>query len=292
MKPGPLTIPALDGYPLPATLYEPPEAPVAAVIMSPATATPRGFYRAFCAYLASLGAAVVAYDYRGTFEPAGELRRSRARMRDWGQLDFAGVVDWMSACYPNLPLYAVGHSVGGHVLLMTDRSAKIRGAVTVAAQSGYWRFYRGFERYRVYAFVKAIMPALTAAFGYFPGDRVAFGTKLAPGVLYEWRHWCVSRGYFFDDPSMREVLSNAASFTAPIAMIGLADDPWGTPEAIDALVPWFARASVTRRTLHPEDYGLSHVGHIGFFRAANGEALWPIVAQALHLAAPLSKEYA
>jgi predicted alpha/beta hydrolase len=284
-------VPALDGYALPATLYLPAADPVAAIIVSPATATPRRFYRAFCEHLASRGAAVVTYDYRGTFESPDELRTSTARMRDWGELDFAGVVDWMKAAYPSLPLYTVGHSVGGHVLLMTKRAAQIEAAVMVASQSGYWRLYRGFERYRVYGFVKAIMPALTRIFGYFPGERVAFGTNLAPGVLYEWSRWCTWPQYFFHDRTMDDVLANRVTFHAPVTMIGLSDDPWATPRAIDALVPAFSHAAVKRIEIDPKTFGLQSVGHTGFFRAANA-SLWSLIDDALALRTNNPKEYA
>ena len=291
MTPGATAIPALDGYALPATVYLPQGDPRASIIVSPATATPRRFYRAFCEHLASRGAAVVTHDYRGTFEPPSQLRTSSARMRDWGELDFAGVVDWMKTAFPLLPLYTVGHSVGGHVLLMTEHAARIDAAVTVASQSGYWRLYRGFERYRVYGFVKAIMPALTRAFGYFPGERVAFGTNLAPGVLYEWSRWCTSSHYFFDDPSMDSVLARASAFRAPVTMIGLSDDPWATPRAIDALVPGFTHADVKRIEIDPQAFELQSVGHMGFFRTASSP-LWRIVDDALHLKSDVSKEYA
>ncbi|MDE2481979.1 MAG: alpha/beta fold hydrolase [bacterium] len=266
-----LTVPALDGYALPATLWEREDARTA-VVVSPATATPRRFYRAFCDELAARGAAVIAYDYRGTFEPPATLRRSDARMRDWGERDFAGVVAWMRARYPHVPLAAVGHSVGGHVLLMAENNRHIARAVTVASQSGYWPLYRGFERYRVFAFVKTVMPLLTRLCGYFPGERVVFGTNLAPGVLYEWSRWCTTPGYFVDDPEMREVLARAATFTAPTLMIGLDDDPWATPQAIDALRPAFTHAPIERVELRARDASGS-VGHMGFFRSHN-RALW------------------
>ena len=274
-------IPALDGYALPATLFEPRGEPRAAIIVSAATATPRGFYRAFAQYLADDGAVVVTYDYRGTFEPPAVLRRSSARMRDWGELDFAGIVEWTSARYPGLPLYAVGHSVGGHVLMMTPSNAKVARAVTVASQSGYWRLYRGNERYRVFAFVKAIMPVLTRLCGYFPGQRVAFGTDLAPGILYEWSRWCIRAHYFFDDPSMAGTLAHARSLRAPVLMLGLTDDPWATPEAIDAIRPGFLGAPTERRELDPAAFGSQSAGHMGFFRSANA-AMWPLVTESLY----------
>lgn len=274
-----LNIPALDGLLLPATFFDPEDEPIAAAIVSPATATPRGFYHSFCRFLAAHGIATITYDYRGTFEPPDELRRSPARMRDWGEQDFPGIVEWMHARYPLLPLYAVGHSVGGHVLLMAPNNSKISRAVTVASQSGFWRLYRGFEKYRVFAFVKAVMPAVTRIFGYFPGKRFVFGTDLAPGVLYEWSRWCTSPHYFFDDATMRS-LANARDFVAPTLMIGLADDPWATPRAIDGIVPGFTAASISRREIAPDESVSGRIGHMGFFRKEHATKLWPIVLEA------------
>jgi predicted alpha/beta hydrolase len=282
-----LEITAADGVALPATLCEPDD-PQAVVVVSPATATPRGFYHSFCRYLAQCGAAAVTYDYRGTFEAPESLRHSHARMRDWGERDFAGVAAWAARQYPRLPVYAVGHSVGGHVLLMTPENARIERAVLVASQSGYWQFYRGFEKYRVYAFVRAIMPVLTRACGYFPGRRVVFGTDLAPGVLYEWSRWCTSPGYFVDDPTMTPVLAHARTLHADVTMIGVTDDPWATPDAIGALVPAFSAARIERFEIDPSSFGLAAIGHMGFFRSANGPALWPLVAERLGLTSTAS----
>jgi len=282
-----ITIAALDGEPLAATLFEPEGAVRSAVIMSPATGTPRGFYRAFCAHLAENGSAVVTYDYRGTGQAPERLRASKARMRDWGERDFAGIIAWMRARYSDVPLNAVGHSFGGHALLMTPSNVEIARAVTVASQAGYWRLFRGVERYRIFVFVKAIMPVLTKLFGYFPGSRVAFGLDLAPGVLYEWSRWCTSPGYFYDDPSMEKVLSNAATFTAPTRMIGLTDDTWATPRAIDALQVGFTATPVDRVEIDPASEGLDEIGHIGFFRARNA-ACWRYATDFLALGAEVS----
>lgn len=277
-----LEIAAADGTLLPASLFEAPS-PQAVVIVNPATATPRGFYHSFCRYLAQCGATALVYDYRGTFEPPRELRGSNARMRDWGTLDFAGVVAWASARYPGVPLHAVGHSVGGHVLLMTPENAKISRAVLVASQSGFWRHYRGFEKFRVGFFVSVVMPLLTRLFGYFPGERTVFGTNLPSGVLHEWSRWCKSRGYFLDDPEMTSVLAHARTLTAGVTMIGVSDDPWATPQAIDAIVPAFTAATIARREIDPAQFGLGSVGHMGFFRSTNGPALWPLIAHALDI---------
>lgn len=281
-----LRIPALDGEWLDATLYEAEGEPRAAAIVSPATGTPRGFYRAFCEHLSAMGIATVSYDYRGTGRTPDELRASKARMRDWGERDFPGIIEWMASRYPQLDLNAIGHSVGGHVLLLAPNGSRIARAALVATQSGYWRLYRGIERFRVFAFMKAIMPLLTRINGYFPGSRVAFGMDLAPGVLYEWSAWCRAPGYFFDDPTLAS-LANAKHYVAPTRMIGLRDDPWGTPRALDAMQAGFIAAPVERVEIDPAREGLAGIGHIGFFRASNARC-WHYVTDALSVGSTIA----
>jgi predicted alpha/beta hydrolase len=277
-----LTIPAADGLPITATLFEPPD-PSLAVIVSCATATPRGFYRAFASWLASLGAAVLTYDYRGTGGAAEDLRRSNARMRGWGALDFPGTVDWMRARFPQLPLNVVGHSFGGHALLMAPNAGEVARTALVGSQSGYWRLTSPGERLKVWSLINLFAPFAIRVRGYVPGSKVGLGEDLAKGIMLEWRRWCNLPNYFYDDPTMATILANAERYTAPTLMIGLSDDVWATPAAIGALARHYTHAPVERRTLDPRAFGLDAVGHMGFFRSRNAEALWPIVAAHLGL---------
>jgi predicted alpha/beta hydrolase len=277
-----LNIPALDGLPLTATLFEP-AAPTHAVIVSCATATPRGFYRAFAAWLASRGAAVLTYDYRGSGGTPAGLRRSTARMRDWGSLDFPGAVAFMRARYSALECSAVGHSYGGQALLMAPNTGEIARSVCVATQSGYWRLISPGERPRVWALLNLFAPLAMRVQGYVPGSKLGLGEDLANGVMDEWRRWCNLPDYFFDDPTMEPVLANRVHYTAPTLMLGMSDDTWATPAAIESLARHYTSAPVERRTLDPRAFGLEEVGHMGFFRSRNGAALWPVVADYLRL---------
>ena len=279
-EPRDLTVPALDGRPLNATLFEPAH-PRVAVIVSAATATPRGYYRAFAQFLADRDAAVVTYDYRGSGDEPSLLRHSGARMRDWGELDFAGILAWMRARYPNLELMTVGHSFGGHALLLAPNNAQIVRSVTVASQSGYWRFCSPGERFRVWVLLNALAPLAMGVLGYVPGSRLGLGEDLANGIMHEWRRWCNSPGYFFDDPSMASALARASSYTAPTLMIGLTDDLWATRPARVALASWFTHARTEQVEIDPLALGLGPVGHLGFFRARFAGTLWPHVTSYL-----------
>jgi predicted alpha/beta hydrolase len=277
-----LTVPALDGLPLTATLFEP-AAPTHAVIVSCATATPRGFYRAFAAWMALRGAAVLTYDYRGSGGKPAALRRSNARMRDWGMLDFPAALAFMRERFPELPCNVVGHSFGGHALLMAPNSGEIARTALVASQSGYWPLTAPVERYKVFALINLIAPLAMQIQGYVPGSKLGLGEDLAKGIMREWRGWCNLPDYFYDDPTMLPVLANGTRYTAPTLMLGMSDDLWATPAAIEALARHYTNAPVERRTIDPRAFGLESVGHMGFFRSRNGAALWPMVAAHLGL---------
>ncbi len=56
--------PAADGYPLSMRLISA-ESPAVAVLVSSGTGFPKGFYDRFARHLASKGAVVLTYDFRG-----------------------------------------------------------------------------------------------------------------------------------------------------------------------------------------------------------------------------------
>ncbi len=277
-------IAALDGVPLRATLFEPAGNASAAVIVSGATAVPRGYYAAFAAYLAGCGAVAVTYDYRGSGESPEQLRRSDARMRDWGERDAPGVIAWMRARYPQLTLGLVGHSYGGHALLLAPNNYQVSRALTVASFLGYWGNCRFPDNYRIYALMKFVVPVVTAIFGYSPGSRIGFGEDLAAGIAREWSTWVLQPRYFLDDASLTS-LRNGAAYHGELVMLELTDDRWATRGAIEGLASAFTGTTPQIRRVDPRG-GAGVVGHMGFFRAANGPAMWPIAREALALHAP------
>ena len=84
------TIPATDGFPLSATIFQGPNRHW--TVINSATGVKRAYYHKFAAFLAGKGWSVVIYDYRGIGGSRPKsLRGFEARMRDWGQKDFNGV---------------------------------------------------------------------------------------------------------------------------------------------------------------------------------------------------------
>jgi predicted alpha/beta hydrolase len=269
------TFPARDGYPLAGTLYEGPASDGPLVVVHSAAAVPRKIYGPFARFLAARGATVATFDYRGVGDSRPErLRGFPARMRDWAALDAAGVADALVRERPGRALIGVGHSFGGQSFLLQPGAARYRRILMVAAQAGSWSLLAPQERKRVYLLFKAVGPALCAAFGFFPAKRLGLGEDMPAGVFMEWRRWCLAERYFLDDPSL-DLLANAAHVAAPVLAVGLADDPWATPPAVDLLVSGLPNAAVERRTIAPAEAGVAKIGHFGLFRAEHQRTLWP-----------------
>ena len=261
----PLRIAARDGFELGATLYEPDAAagePRALVLIAPATGVLRRLYQPFATFLAGEGFRVLTWDWRGTGDsrPAS-LRGFAATMTDWATLDFAGVLDWAAAHAERRALLAVGHSFGGQALGLVagDGGNALAGAVTVAAQSGYWGRWPSPKRYYYAGIWYVLVPMFTTLYGYFPSRLLGFGEDLPSGVARQWARWCRSREYLGD-------WRGHERFAAPILALSFADDPYAPAAAVDALHEHYAAAQVERRHLRPQEADVARIGHFGFFK--------------------------
>jgi predicted alpha/beta hydrolase len=271
-------IPTANGAALGATLF-PAAEPKALVLIHPATAVTQAFYEAFARYLAGIGLAALTYDYRGTGASRGaSLRGETVTMAGWMLEDVPAVGRWARARFPHLPLLAVGHSVGGHALVLSGDQDAVRAGVLVASHAGITRTIRGrAESARVWCVMRVLAPLLCAIMGYMPGRRIGLGEDLPRGVMLEWSRWTTLPRYFYDDPAL-DAEGRAARVRMPLLALGFDDDPWANPHAMDILLARLTAAPVERRQVDPRALGLAAVGHMGFFRKRCGAALWPQAA--------------
>ncbi len=124
---------ASDMATLAGTLFPPIGSPRAAVILHGATGVPARFYAHFARWLAATrDIACLTYDYRD-FGASGSARGSRATMTDWGIHDQQAARDWLRARLPQVPLWVIGHSLGGMMLPYQTGLDGIARVVTVAS---------------------------------------------------------------------------------------------------------------------------------------------------------------
>ncbi len=259
---------AADGYELCGQLFLA-EVDAPFLILNGATAVPQKFYSRFATHFQSKGISVLTYDYRGIGESApASLKGFEAHVSDWGLKDMQAAVDFIEATYRPKSLYIVGHSAGGQQVGMIENPDRITAMVTVSSQSGYWRLQGGWEKQKVWFLVTIFIPFLTRLFGYFPW-RFFGGEDLPYQVALEWAAWCRSPGYLLDDKSLP--LDRFKAFYAPILAYSIDDDDWGTRGAVHSMMSTYP--NVDFQHLVPSEYGLSKLGHMGFFRRGS-EALW------------------
>jgi predicted alpha/beta hydrolase len=268
-----IVIPATDGFPLGGTEFGDPSRVDRLVLVAPATGVRRRVYRAFADSLAGQGLGAVTWDWRGTGDSRPRsLRGFRTRMRDWGERDLAGVIDWAAARHAHTRLFVVGHSYGGQSVGLAQNRDLIRGLVAVGAQSGYWGHWPRPQRYKFALLWYLAMPLVTRAFGYFPAQLLRLGEDLPRGVALQWARWCRSPAYLGD-------WSGHRAFTAPILALSFADDSFAPRRAVDALLKEYGSRDQTHRHLAPKNVGVPHVGHFGFFRPNVVPGLWRDVAR-------------
>ena len=257
-----------DNFNLSANIFEQQSDKV--LLINSATAVPRQFYKRFASYASEHGYTVITFDYRGIGgSRPSSLRRFNAKMRDWGFVDIASILNWIHKELKPKQLHVIGHSVGGQVMGLIPEAESVDKMVTLSAQSGYWGVQGGSEKYRVWLIITVLMPLLSRLFGYFPWKSLGAGEDLPKGVALEWSRWCRSPKYLLDDESLP--LKHYQNFTAPILAYSISDDDWGTKQAVDDMMS--AYPNVQRMHISPADYSIDKLGHMGFFKPKS-QVLW------------------
>ena len=245
------------------------------VIINPATGVRADHYARYADFVAARGFDAISYDYRGIgLSRPADLRRCGYRWADWGRLDFDAVVRFARVRRPDLPVLVVGHSVGGALPGLADNAVHVRRILSVGGQFGYWPDYAGAQRTRLFWKWHVAMPLITAACGYFPGQRLGWLEDLPAGVAYE---WAFRRGRIADNHPYRQqadVLQRFSAVTAPILAVTMSDDPLATPAAIRRTLSCYANAPSQAVMLVPADVGQEQVGHFGLFHARHASGFW------------------
>ncbi|QND54275.1 alpha/beta fold hydrolase [Phyllobacterium sp. 628] len=265
---------ASDGFPLQGTMFEG-KGDGPAVLISSAAAVPNTFYRHFASELLASGASkVLTYDYRGVAKSAVPKRwKSRLGMKDWGVLDFPAAIDLLKSNAGGKPLVGIGHSYGGLALGLSNRSGDFERYTSMASLSGYYR--NTAEPFAVFAKMNLIALPIAMSLGRLP-KWSGIGEELPGSVFRDWARWCRSPNFLFGDVRTPES-RYFQSVCTPLLAVGITDDPWGTPKAVEHLLMHYSNAPVIQLWLSPEQSTGGSIGHLGFFRKSHVATLWPPV---------------
>jgi len=267
---------ATDGYSLGATLYRPsgPDDSGLFLLIASAVGAKRGFYSKFAKYFCSQRFHVLCFDYRGIGDSRPKsLVRFQANLREWGERDLVGVIDWIATEYGSHLLMAIGHSVGSQVIGLAHNNHRVRAMVAIAAPSGYWGHWPFPRKYALAALWYLVVPAIASTFTYFPARRLNLGEDLPGGVALEWARWCRHRNYIVDGAG-NTIRQYFDAFKAPILFYSFADDPYAPRSAVEHMMNCYTNAEKSWRHIDPHEIGVKAIGHFGFFREQMKSALW------------------
>jgi len=272
--PASVALRAADGRVLAGLLLE--AAPArGAITVNGAAGYPREFYLRFAGYCAGRGYHTLVYDYRGIGASAqAPLRADPARMSEWGRFDMPAALEWLAQRFPQLPLFTVGHSVGGQLAAAMPNQARARAHVMLAASTGYWRAEPAPMRWAALFFWFVYGPLTLPLFGYVPHSPIWRGRSLPRGVFLQWRRWCLHPEHFGPDLARELPDHQFAHSAGPLLAWAFSDDPIANPTTVEALLAFYPRARIERRWTSPAEAGVRRIGHRGFFSARHRDSLW------------------
>ena len=259
---------------LTGTLFRPAGRPRAAIVLHGATGVPARYYRHFAAWLAEQGFACLTYDYRGTGASATRaLRDETATLADWGLRDQPAAQRALEAAVDGVPLWAIGHSIGGVMVPFHEGASRLDRLVTVAAGPVHLSDHP--LRWKALAHLLWHGHGLlaTAALGYLPGSKLGLGTDLPAGVYWQWRRWCTTRGFYLRDIGVTLPMPDFRSFRGHLRAVAIADDGMVPPAAVWRLMQTYPEAWKSQAVIRP---GSKPIGHIAVFSPEH-RAHWPAI---------------
>jgi predicted alpha/beta hydrolase len=265
-----------QGARLAGILMRPAGPPKAAIVLHGAVGVRARYYRAFADWLVTQGYACLTYDYRDFGASAsGPIRASNATLADWGLCDQPAALAALRAHVPGVPIWVIGHSLGGTMLGFHPMEGVAR-VITVA--SGLVTLGDHPWPYRALAawFWYGGPRALTAVMGYMPGRLTGFGPDLPAGVYRQWRAWCLRPGFWLGDQGRTLPAPDPARVSAAMKVVAVADDDVVPPAAVWRIMTLYPQATKRQLVLRPGDFGLRKIGHIGTFARENG-VVWPAI---------------
>lgn len=144
----------------------------------------------------------------------------------------------------------------------------------VASQSGYWKLWKGYERFRIFAFWYILIPLLTPFFGYFPAKKIRLFENLPKQMAYQWQRWGKHKDYMLSEFNFEDL--QFKNYNKDLLSLSFTNDEYASKKSVDWLTAQFSSAKIDRRHIIPKDLNIENIGHFGFFRTKFKDPLWII----------------
>ncbi len=242
------------------------------IVISSATGVLQTYYSKFATFCVSKGIVVYTFDYIGIGKSNASinaLKKQTGNLISWGQNDQARVTALAKQENPATALTLIAHSIGGQLVGFNGNHHLVDKVILVASQNGYWKFFTGLNRIKMWLFWYVILPVSTSLFGYFPAKKLGLFENLPKGMVEEWRSWGRQKEYMMHFKNGQFLFDQ---IKLPILVWSFPKDTFAPRSAVDWMAKQYTNADITR--IHYPSENKKQPGHFGFFKSAFKALFW------------------
>lgn len=238
----------------------------------------QSFYKKIAEFFQNNSISTITFDYAGIGKSLhGNIKNENSSLVNWGNRDLEAVIKYTIETFPNHKIILLGHSIGGQLIGLTPSSYMADKIILVATQSGYWRFWKGVDKIKMWVNWYLLVPALTKVFGYLPSKKMSRMENLPKNVAEEWAKWCRSSDYLFASCSYNNL--HFDGIKCKLTSISIDDDFFAPKKSVEWLTAKFSNASIKSLHLFPENFKTLKIGHFSLFTEKFKDSLWNILCE-------------
>ncbi|WP_350288038.1 alpha/beta hydrolase [uncultured Croceitalea sp.] len=243
------------------------------LIIASATGVKQEYYQKFAQFTARHGISVVTFDYNGIGRSLKKpIRKLKNNAADWGKNDLESIIQYVIKHYPKSKKVILGHSIGGQLIGLSKSSVELDKIVLVAAQSGYWKFWKGLGRIKMWLNWYILFPLLLNMFGYLKSKKISGMENLPKNVANQWRNWGKNYNYILGDTSIKNTYYN--KIKADVTAFNIEDDNFAPMDAVQWMTTQYKIATKKSIYLKPNDFEVEKIGHFGVFNERFNNSIW------------------
>jgi len=262
-----------SGYPLSLTKFSANTPKNKVALICSATGVLQGYYEKFASFLSSKNITTYTFDYAGIgASKKKNLKNFDVSLTNWATNDINSVLEYIKNTHPSAEIDCICHSIGGQILGLTPSNKYINNIILVASQSGYFKFWKGFERIQMFLNWHLVFPLFTFLFGYLPSKKITGMENLPKSMAREFASWGRKKKYLFHYKKDDELYHH--QIKGKITSYSTNNDHFAPKKAIDWMTKKYVNAHIIRKHLIPKEYNVDNIGHFGFFKSKFRDNLW------------------
>lgn len=291
-----------DKFPLAVTTFLPTSSAdvKATVVFANATGVQGRFYHSVAHWLATQGVAAYTFDYRfsGLSFPLNRDPERLAQDEDyfeealrecppdtdltgtWSRVDLASIVQFAYASYPHVDLTVIGHSLGGHLMIVLPPShvygpvAKVKRLLNVCGGNAFVQNQNDPEAAE-FGFLEIVVKAM-AEDKLFRASNLGLGYDLPFGPGMEWIEWYFHPHFAFNRPENLKLARGLKG--VPLLYVGFEDDDKIGKNMMEKYLGMMDHSDGLKRSLwiDPAKKGWPKCGHVNAFTKSKQAELLPV----------------